>query len=104
MTLHAVILRAGAVTAMAFHAGIAFAASITVQVADASGHPLPDAVVYAEPLSGQILPKRLTPAEIEQKGRKFLPLVTVVQTGANISFPNNDTVRHHVYSFSPAKT
>lgn len=104
MALHAVILRAGAIAAMAFHAGIAYSASIAIQVADTSGHPLPDAVVYAEPLSGQNVPKRLTPAEIEQKGRKFLPLVTVVQTGTNISFPNNDTVRHHVYSFSPAKT
>lgn len=41
--------------------------------------------------------------DIEQKGRKFIPFVTAVQTGTSISFPNNDTVRHHVYSFSPAK-
>ena len=26
------------------------------------------------------------------------------QTGTAMSFPNNDSVRHHVYSFSPAKT
>jgi len=26
----------------------------------------------------------------------------VVQTGATILFPNNDKVRHHIYSFSPA--
>lgn len=32
-----------------------------------------------------------------------MPVMTVVQTGAQISFPNNDTVRHHVYSFSPTK-
>ena len=28
----------------------------------------------------------------------------VVQTGTSVSFPNFDTVRHHVYSFSPTKT
>jgi hypothetical protein len=28
----------------------------------------------------------------------------VVQTGTPVQFPNHDTVRHHVYSFSPAKT
>ncbi|MFZ6753954.1 methylamine utilization protein [Undibacterium sp. Dicai25W] len=30
--------------------------------------------------------------------------MTVVQTGTLISFPNNDTVKHQAYSFSPAKT
>jgi hypothetical protein len=30
--------------------------------------------------------------------------VSVVQTGASVSFPNRDKVKHHVYSFSPAKT
>jgi plastocyanin len=103
MTFRAGILRACAMV-LAFHASVGFAASITVQVADTAGHPLEDAVVYAEPLSGQTVPRHLTPVEIEQKGRKFLPLVTVVQAGTDISFPNNDTVRHHVYSFSPAKT
>jgi len=28
----------------------------------------------------------------------------VVQAGTPILFPNHDKVRHHVYSFSPAKT
>jgi plastocyanin len=79
------------------------ASSVTVQVLDASGHPLADAAVYAEPASGQAVPKAAKTVEIEQKGRKFLPPVTVIQVGTNISFPNNDTVRHHVYSLSPAK-
>jgi len=30
--------------------------------------------------------------------------VLVIQTGTAVSFPNFDTVRHHVYSFSPTKT
>jgi plastocyanin len=81
----------------------AHAASASVQVTDTGGQPLADAVVYAEPASGQAVPKPHGVIEIEQKGRKFIPLVTVVQTGTDISFPNNDTVRHHVYSLSPAK-
>ena len=32
-----------------------------------------------------------------------MPLVTVIQTGTKISFPNTDRVKHHIYSFSPAK-
>ena len=79
------------------------AGAVTVQVSDAAGQPVADAVVYAEAAAGQILPKSLHAAEIEQKARRFAPLITVVQAGSEISFPNNDTVRHHVYSFSAAK-
>ena len=39
----------------------------------------------------------------DPEGRKFIPLVSVIQVGTSVSIPNNDTVRHHVYSFSPAK-
>jgi plastocyanin len=79
------------------------AAPVTVQVMTTNGEPLADAAVYAESESVQVLPKPVKTVEIEQKGRAFLPRVTVIQTGTNVSFPNNDTVRHHVYSFSPAK-
>ncbi len=81
----------------------AFATGIAVQVQDAAGKPLADAVLYAEPEAGVALPKSPTPASIEQRGLKFLPLVSVIQTGSQVSFPNNDKVRHHIYSFSPAK-
>jgi hypothetical protein len=30
--------------------------------------------------------------------------VSVVTVGTEVAFPNRDSVRHHVYSFSPAKT
>lgn len=78
------------------------ASSLAVLVQDATGKPLADAVVYAEQ-DGASVPKSPKAAVIEQRGLKFLPLVSVVQTGASISFPNNDKVRHHIYSFSPAK-
>lgn len=80
-----------------------FAATITVNVTDAAGKPLLDAVAYAEPETALAPAKQFPKVEIEQKGKKFLPLVSVVQTGTAILFPNNDTVRHHIYSFSPAK-
>lgn len=85
-------------------ASMAGAASIAVTVQDAAGNPVNDAAVYAEAVSGQMPRKPLKSVEIEQKGRQFLPLVTVIQAGTEIAFPNHDTVRHHVYSFSPAKT
>ena len=87
--------------AISSHAG---AATLNVKVSDVTGKAVADAVVYAEPFAGQTMPKVLKPAEIAQQDQQFLPLVTVVQTGSQISFPNHDKVRHQVYSFSPAKT
>lgn len=78
------------------------AAELTVNVLDSSGSAIENAVIYAEPE----IKKASAPAAaiIEQRGKQFNPLVSVIQTGAEISFPNFDSVRHHVYSFSPAKT
>ena len=75
----------------------------SIKVTDDNGSPIENAVVYAEPKAKIDMPTNVA-ANIEQKGRKFLPLVSVVPRGTNITFPNRDTVRHHVYSFSPAKT
>ncbi len=80
------------------------AANLTLQITDAAAQPGVDVVAYAEPASGQALPKPARGAvQIEQKARRFAPVVTVIQTGTAISFPNHDSVRHQVYSFSPAK-
>lgn len=38
------------------------------------------------------------PFKIDQKGFRFLPHVTVVQTGSSIRFLNNDPEPHNVYS------
>lgn len=79
-------------------------AEIQVQVNDTTGKPLENAVVYAESPSTKATLVSASSVNIAQKNKKFIPLVTVVQAGSSISFPNEDTVRHHVYSFSPAKT
>ena len=78
------------------------AAELSLDVLDVAGAPIENAVVYAEP-EIKTPPSEAT-AMIEQRGRQFNPLVTVVQTGTDIKFPNFDSVRHQVYSFSPAKT
>jgi plastocyanin len=78
------------------------ATGVAVQVSDAAGKPLADTVIFVDPESGAV-PRVARPADIEQRGLKFVPVVSVVQTGSRISFPNNDKVRHHIYSFSPAK-
>ncbi|XLZ71576.1 methylamine utilization protein [Massilia sp. SR12] len=95
------LLSRSAMMAVLFSAGAAQAAGgVTVQVLDGGGKPVVDAVVYLEADGNQQLPKSLKPGEISQKGLQFVPTVTVVQTGSKIYFPNNDKVRHHIYSFS----
>ncbi|MFT3954042.1 MAG: methylamine utilization protein [Piscinibacter sp.] len=80
------------------------AGALVVSVTDATGKPLPDAVVLLEPAAGKAAVKPLPETEISQSKRQFMPRVTVVTVGTRVAFPNFDTVRHHVYSFSAAKT
>src|SRR4051812_22805467 len=77
-----------------------FAGSLSVVVKDASGAPVSDAVVYAE--SGNTAPVSKQ-AIIDQRDKQFVPYVTALQVGTAVLFPNKDNIRHHVYSFSPAK-
>ncbi|VXA94494.1 conserved exported hypothetical protein [Burkholderia sp. 8Y] len=88
---------------MAVFAACAHAASVHVQVVDQAGAPVPDAVVYAVPASGRLPAAKPASAVIDQVKRRFVPLVSVVQTGASVTFPNKDNIEHDVYSFSPAK-
>ncbi|MDQ1815620.1 methylamine utilization protein [Massilia sp. CCM 9210] len=97
------LLRLISLAGMSLASAAAAATAITVQVNDSSGKPLADVVVAAEPDGGAAVPKTLRAAEIEQRGLRFLPLVSVIQTGSRVSFPNYDKVKHHIYSFSPAK-
>jgi plastocyanin len=81
---------------------VAQASALTVEVTDNQGKLLKNAVVYLESKNTSTN-KNNSLVEIEQKDKQFNPLVTVVQTGTSVNFPNHDRVRHHVYSFSPAK-
>lgn len=79
------------------------AVDVQVQVQDAQGKALADAVVFLESREAKLLAKPLQGAEIAQTARQFVPNVLTITTGTSVSFPNRDTVRHHVYSFSAAK-
>jgi len=82
----------------------AVAAKVQVQLQDGAGRPLSDAVVFLESREAQAAVKPLQGAEIAQVNKQFDPQVRVVTVGSSVSFPNHDTVRHQVYSFSPTKT
>ncbi len=88
---------------MAFAAQVN-AAPLTVRVVDQSGHPVRDAVVTFYP-SGVAprAPRSSGRYVISQQNLQFHPFLTIVPVGADVSFPNLDNTKHHVYSFSPAK-
>ncbi|WP_293775602.1 methylamine utilization protein [uncultured Oxalicibacterium sp.] len=84
-------------------AGATLAGSLDVTVLDDSGKPLPDAVVFLDSAPAKRMVKPLTGVQVAQKDLRFVPALLVVTTGTAVSFPNMDSVRHHVYSFSSAK-
>jgi plastocyanin len=77
---------------------------IRVSIRDRDGGEVPEVVVSARPLDA--VPDRgaaRPEARMNQEALAFEPHILVVTTGTGIAFPNGDDVRHHVYSFSPAK-
>lgn len=99
LTLSALLLAAPVAAALA-----AAPSSMQVQIVDESGMPVRDAVVELEPNGGWRggavrFPGR---AAMAQKNIAFTPGTLVVGKGTNVAFPNLDTVRHSVYSFSKA--
>lgn len=111
-------LRCCLVAILLLTAAPGFAFDLILTVTDEAGTPLADAALVLEPegangrpgggegdgSGGSEVGKAPAPATIVQRQKTFLPRVTTIGTGALVSFPNEDTVRHHVYSFSPAKT
>lgn len=82
----------------------AWAAPQQIQLQTDSGQPLAGAAVsvFVKGTRAQATPG--TVADMAQKDKAFVPKLRVIQTGSSVNFPNFDTVRHHVYSFSPTKT
>lgn len=90
--------------------GCCFALTLGAQAADIefivrtpTGQPVEDAAVVLDPVAGKA-PQGKATAVIEQRDREFVPYLSIVQKGTVIDFPNRDKLKHHVYSFSPAKT
>ncbi len=90
---------------LAFASAPASAAALNLQLADSAGRPLGDAVALVEPSAGapKVVVRPMADVAIAQAKRQFEPRVTVITVGTKASFPNFDTVRHHVYSFSAVK-
>jgi plastocyanin len=81
------------------------AGELAVSVVDRQGRGVADVVVTVVPAAPQATPAPHAPgsAVMDQKDLAFVPRVLVVAVGTSVEFPNNDSVSHQVYSFSPAK-
>ena len=80
------------------------AAPLSIRVVDAVGHPVRDAVVALYPAGSAARPARGGGRYVvSQQNLQFHPFLTIIPVGADVSFPNLDPTKHHVYSFSPAK-
>lgn len=77
---------------------------VLLQLSDPNGMPAGDVVVALSPEgapgSAGAGIRNGKPVVIDQRDKAFVPAVTVVQAGTEITFPNNDSTSHHVYSFS----
>ena len=84
------------------------AKNTTIRVLDADNKPLANIVVYVESVNkSKVIQDVLSDrpiATMDQVNRQFLPHILVVNKDTKIDFPNSDKIKHHVYSFSSAKT
>ena len=77
---------------------------LTLTIVDAMGNPLPNAVVIVD--NAHVPDRAKLKVEkkiIDQVDRQFKPFMTVIKAGSEVTFPNSDNIRHHVYSFSKPK-
>jgi plastocyanin len=94
-------LRAGLLGMLCSISPTLWAASLHAELVDARGQPLAGAVLTLRgPLGAEAEPAS---ALMDQQAKQFVPNVLAVRSGTRVAFPNSDNIRHHVYSFSPAK-
>lgn len=77
-------------------------AQLELSVEDDKGNPLKDAVAALVPQQ-KIDYTAVPTAIMDQRQNMFVPGVLAIRVNTQVRFPNSDDVRHHVYSFSPAK-
>ncbi|MAD15043.1 MAG: methylamine utilization protein [Alteromonadaceae bacterium] len=81
---------------------VSYAGNIAVTLLDNQQKPLANAVVYLLPKTASEEPVEKM-AIMDQVDTQFYPHILAVQRNTQVSFPNSDSIQHHVYSFSSAK-
>ncbi|MEM7569216.1 MAG: carboxypeptidase regulatory-like domain-containing protein [Pseudomonadota bacterium] len=82
------------------------ASSLTVTLLNQKSAGVGEAVVTFTPAGGEGVPitgKPADPLTVNQRDLTFMPFISVVPRNTQVSFLNEDSVLHHVFSFSPIK-
>ncbi|EMR13153.1 plastocyanin/azurin family domain-containing protein [Methylophaga lonarensis MPL] len=90
------------VMAVGFCTVVSAETMIDMQIHNHLQQPLPGAVIEIEVTEPEA--RSSTLHIIDQVNKAFVPEFLVIKAGDEIDFPNSDNIRHHVYSFSEAKT
>ena len=77
---------------------------LTLSIKDSKGQAVDQAIVFLENELTKNMPAANDIAVMDQVDRQFKPYILPVQTNSKVKFPNSDSIKHHVYSFSQAKT
>ena len=82
----------------------ALAGEINGRVIGPDGQGIAQAVVFVQTLPDGVSSKALpAAAHMDQVNEQFAPTLLPIPVGTKVSFPNQDQIHHHVYSFSRAK-
>ena len=103
MSTVSAVLRLLAVSVVSLLPTVVTAASLELRLTDQDGNAVDDAVLYVSQVNGQTAPVAPQQVSVDQVNEAFVPHVRAITTGSSVLFPNSDHIRHHVYSFSPAK-
>ena len=76
--------------------------SVTVRTSAGQPSPMPSSSRFRT-IRRRMAGAKPRAEQLEQIDKEFVPKVKPVFVGSTVAFPNKDSVRHHVYSFSPAK-
>jgi len=79
-----------------------YAGELHIDITDGNRDPVSNAVAALVPVAPVNYNHKPT-AIMDQRNNMFVPGVLAVRVNTLVNFPNSDDVRHHVYSFSPAK-
>lgn len=83
---------------------VANAAELRVTVTSGDEQPVADAAVVLRSLDDSPALPAQPQAQVDQIDREFVPSAISVPINTRVLFPNKDDIRHHVYSFSEAKS
>ena len=80
------------------------ASELVIVIDDGHGNPAADAVVTLSKSGVPGAQHAPVTKIIDQRDETFIPYVEIFRPGDQVVFRNSDRTRHHVYSFSAAKS